>query len=148
MIPLFAPRSWYQHFVINNNSSTNCQAPLQTAYFLWSCDKVYHKQEVCFLLYFLSQIVSWQYNPNLLDKNWPCTVIHDHDWQLWTCPLPISWQVGVSGSHWSESWQTLLAFPSSMNPVSHAKLTSAPYCVPFVTDTVPLCGDIGWPQST
>ena len=24
------------------------------AYLLWSCDKVYHKQEVCFLLYFLS----------------------------------------------------------------------------------------------
>ena len=49
------------------DSSTNCQAPPQAAYFLWSCDKVYHKQEVCFLLYILGQIVSWQYNPNLLD---------------------------------------------------------------------------------
>ena len=46
---------------------TNFQAPPQAAYFLWSCDKVYHKQEVCFLLYFLGQIVSWQYNPNLLN---------------------------------------------------------------------------------
>jgi len=53
---------------INNqqlmDSSTNFQALPQAAYFLWSCDKVYHKQEVCFLLYFLGQIVSWQYNPN------------------------------------------------------------------------------------
>ena len=49
------------------DSSTNFQAPPQAAYFLWSCDKVYHKQEVCFLLYFLGQIVSWQYYPNLLD---------------------------------------------------------------------------------
>jgi len=49
------------------DSSTNVQAPPQAAYFHWSCDKVYHKQEVCFLLYFLGQIVGWQYNPNLLD---------------------------------------------------------------------------------
>jgi len=49
------------------DSSTNIQAPPQAAYFLWSCDKVYHKQEVRFLLYLLGQIVSWQYNPNLLD---------------------------------------------------------------------------------
>jgi len=32
-----------------------------------SCDKVYHKREVRFLLYFLGQIVTWQYHPNLLD---------------------------------------------------------------------------------
>ena len=69
------------------DSSTNLHAPPHAAYFLWSCDKVYHKQEVCFLLYFLGQIVSWQYNPNLLDLNWQCTVISDHDWQLWNCPL-------------------------------------------------------------
>ena len=50
------------------DSSTNFQAPPQVAYFLWSCDKVYYKQEVCFLLYFLGQIVSWQYIHNLLDK--------------------------------------------------------------------------------
>jgi len=49
------------------DSSNKFQAPPQAAYFLWSCDKVYHKQEVCFLSYFLGQIVSWQYNPNLLD---------------------------------------------------------------------------------
>jgi len=69
------------------DSSTNFQAPTQAAYSLWSCDKVYHKQEVCFLLYFLGQIVSLRYNPNLLDYNWSCTVINDHDWQLWNCPL-------------------------------------------------------------
>jgi len=72
---------------VSMDSSTNFQAPPQAAHFLWSCDKVYHKQEVCFILYFLGQIVSWQYNPNLLDVNWPCTVINDHDWQLWICPL-------------------------------------------------------------
>jgi len=47
------------------DSSTIFQAPPKAAYFLWSCDKVYHKQEVCFLLYFLGQIVSWRYNPKL-----------------------------------------------------------------------------------
>ena len=31
------------------DSSTNFQAPPHAAYFLSSCDKVYHKQEVCFL---------------------------------------------------------------------------------------------------
>ena len=69
------------------DSSTSFQAPPQAAYSLWSCDKVYYKQEVCFLLYVLGQIVSWQYNPNMLDWNWPCTIINDHDWQLWNCPL-------------------------------------------------------------
>ena len=69
------------------DSSTDFQAPPQAAYCFWSCNKVYHKQEVCFLLYFLGQIVSWQYNPNLLDYHWPCTVINDYDWQLWNCPL-------------------------------------------------------------
>ena len=34
------------------DSSTNFQAPSHAAYFLWSCDKVYHKQEVCFLFVF------------------------------------------------------------------------------------------------
>jgi len=49
------------------DGSTSFQAPPQAAYFLWYCDKVYHKQEVCFLVYLLGQIVSRQYNPNLLD---------------------------------------------------------------------------------
>jgi len=62
-------QSVYDHVIVNSfmDSSENFQAPAQAAYFLWSCDKVYHKQEVCFLLYFLGQIVSWQYTPNLLD---------------------------------------------------------------------------------
>jgi len=34
------------------DSSTYIQPPIQAAYFLWSCDKVYHTQEVCFLLFF------------------------------------------------------------------------------------------------
>jgi len=49
------------------DSFTIYQAPPQAAYCLWSCDKVYHKQEINVLLYFLGQIISWQYNPNLLD---------------------------------------------------------------------------------
>jgi len=49
------------------HSFTNFQAPPNAVDFLWSCDKVYHKQEVNFLLYFLGQIVTWQYNCNLLD---------------------------------------------------------------------------------
>jgi len=76
------------------DSSTNFQAPPQAAYFLWSCDKVYHKQKVCLVLYFLGQIVSWQYNPNLLDENWPCTVINVHDWQVWNCPIKRADQTG------------------------------------------------------
>ena len=35
------------------DSSTNVQAPPNVVYFLSSCDKVYHKQEVGFLLYLL-----------------------------------------------------------------------------------------------
>ena len=49
------------------DSSTNFQFPPQAAYFLWSCYKVYHKEEACILLYFLGQIVSLKFNPNLLD---------------------------------------------------------------------------------
>jgi len=48
-----------------------------------SCDKVYDKQKVRFLFYILSQIVTWQYIHNPLDYNWPCSIINDHDWQLW-----------------------------------------------------------------
>ena len=49
------------------HSSANSPAPPNTVDFLWFCDKVYHKQEVCFLLYFLCHNTTWQYNPNLLD---------------------------------------------------------------------------------
>jgi len=63
--------------------SANFQAPPNALDFLWSCEGVSHKQEVCFILCFLFQFVTWQYNPNLLDSNWLCTVINDHDWQLW-----------------------------------------------------------------
>ena len=69
-----------------NGQFHNFSSFSQATNFLWSFEKVYHKQEVCFL-YFLGQMVSWQYNTNLLDQNWPCTVINDHDWQLWNCPL-------------------------------------------------------------
>ena len=47
--------------------------------------------ERVFLLCFLGQIVTWQYDSNLLDYNWPCTVINDHDWQLWNSPLWLLW---------------------------------------------------------
>jgi len=38
------------------HSSTIFQAPPIAVDFFWSCDKVYHKQEVCFLLLFIGQI--------------------------------------------------------------------------------------------
>ena len=44
------------------HSSTNVQAPPISVVFYCLCDKVYHKQEVCFLLYLylLGQIVTRQ----------------------------------------------------------------------------------------
>jgi len=72
------------------HSSENVWFPHNPAGVHCSCDKVNHKQEVRFLLYLLSQIVTWQYtcNPNPLDEYGPCTVINDYDWQLRNCPLP------------------------------------------------------------
>ena len=40
------------------HGSVNLQAPPVFVVFLCSCDNVYHKQEVCFLLYILGQIVT------------------------------------------------------------------------------------------
>ena len=56
------------------------------------------------LLYLLGQIVTWQYIPYPLDENWPCTVINDHDWQLWNCPL--------IGSHYELTCLTYTCFMS------------------------------------
>jgi len=50
--------------------SAKFQTPPNAVDLLWSCEGV-------FLL-----VVTWQYNPNLLDWNWPCTVINDHNWPL------------------------------------------------------------------
>ena len=49
------------------HGSENVQAPPILIVFLSMCDKIYNTQEVWFLLYVLGQIVTWQYNPNLLD---------------------------------------------------------------------------------
>jgi len=76
--------------VLSIHSSTN--SPPNGVDFLWSCDKVYHKQEVGFLLYLLGQIVTWQYNSNPLDYFWPWNVINDHDWQLRNCLL-MQWRI-------------------------------------------------------
>jgi len=67
------------------------------------CDKVYHKQEVRFLLNLLSQIVTWNLSPNPLDQNWPCTVINDNDWRL--------------GSWIYEDWGLLNACKDHVSPV-------------------------------
>ena len=48
------------------HNSANYQARPTAVDVRWYCDKVYHKQGVCFLLYFLGQIVTWQSNHNLL----------------------------------------------------------------------------------
>jgi len=50
-----------------HNFSTLQSSPLFVV-FLWSCDKVYHKQEVRFLLYLLGQAVTLHYNPYLFIK--------------------------------------------------------------------------------
>ena len=50
------------------HSSTKFQAPTIAVYFfLSSCDKVNYKQEVCFLLYLLGQIVTRQNKTNSLE---------------------------------------------------------------------------------
>ena len=38
---------------------------------------IYFEHDICFLLCFLGQIITWQKNPYLLDYVWPCTVIND-----------------------------------------------------------------------
>jgi len=68
-------------------SSEKLQYPPFYVVSLCSCDKVNDKQEVCFILYLLGQIVALQYNPNLLDENRPCPVINHHDWQFGNCQL-------------------------------------------------------------
>ena len=60
--------------------SAKFQAPPNAVDFLWSCEGVV-------LLCFPGQIVTWQYNPNVLVYNWPCSVMNDHEWQLRNCPL-------------------------------------------------------------
>jgi len=55
----------YLRFSIHSFASF--QAPPISVVFLSSYGKVYHKQEVCLLLYLLGQIVTWQYNPYLLE---------------------------------------------------------------------------------
>jgi len=68
--------------------SAKFQTPLIAVDLLWSCIwSCYKACEGVFLLCFLGQIVTWQYNPNLLDYNRPCTVINDHDCQLRNGPL-------------------------------------------------------------
>ena len=42
------------------HGSTNFKSTLTFAEIHCLCDKVYHKQEVRFLLYLLGQIVTWQ----------------------------------------------------------------------------------------
>jgi len=67
--------------------SANFQSPPISVLFICSCEHVYHKHELNFLLYLLCQIVNWQYNTNPLDLNWPCAAIIDQDWQLGNCSL-------------------------------------------------------------
>jgi len=91
---------WWTVFLIRYlmHSSTHFQSPPTFVEIYCSCDKVYHKQEVHIILYILGQIVTWQHIPNPLDENFPCTVINDHDWQLWNCPLKSSRAVAFCAS--------------------------------------------------
>ena len=49
------------------HGSKSFQSPSTFAEIQCSCDRVYHKQEVRFLLYLLGQIITRQYIPNPLD---------------------------------------------------------------------------------
>ena len=60
------------------------------------CDNAYHKQEPCFPLSELGQIVIWAKTYQPLDQNWPCTVIIYPDWQLWNYPLHRGWDCAIS----------------------------------------------------
>ena len=75
------------YYSFTMHGSSHSEYPTTFSEIHCSCDKVYHKQEERFLFYILGQIVIWQYIPNPLDYNWQGTVINDHDWQLWNCPL-------------------------------------------------------------
>ena len=46
------------------HSSAKPKVPPLSVVFLCSCDKVYHKQVVRFLVYLLGQFVTSTYNPN------------------------------------------------------------------------------------
>jgi len=87
------------------HSSAIFQSPPISIVFYCSCDKVYHQQEVGFLLYLLTllgQIVIWLNKPNPLDWNWLCTVINDNNWQLQNCPL--RHQQPVCQTIWNDVW--------------------------------------------
>ena len=52
---------------VARNENAQCQSPPFSVLFFCSCNKVYHKQEVRFLLYKLCQIVTDNHNSNTLD---------------------------------------------------------------------------------
>jgi len=107
------------------NNSTNVQTPPQAAYFLWSCDKVYHKQEVCFLLYFLGQIVSWQYNPNLFGLN---LTMYSYKWSwLTVMELSIVDKHGPDHEIESSSGKTTQMMSVRLTMHSSAKLNLLPF---------------------
>jgi len=83
------------------DSSTICQAPPQAAYFLWICDNVYHKQDVCFPLYFLGQTVSWQYNPNLLELK---LTMYRYKW-FWLTIVEMSIRICIDTCRGNVKWR-------------------------------------------
>ena len=48
------------HMYLQHSIHLQVRSPPLSVYFFCLCYKVYHKQEVCFLLYLLGQIVTWQ----------------------------------------------------------------------------------------
>ena len=75
----------YTHRDLGNASFRKTPSPPFSVVLLCSCEKVFYKEEVRFLLYLICQIVTWQNNSFSLDLNLPCIVYHD--WHLGNCPL-------------------------------------------------------------
>ena len=79
--------------------SAKFQTPPNALDLLWSCEGLWR----VFLLCFLGQIVTWQFNPNILDQNWPCTVITDNEWQLRNGPLQLLCRSDVLSFGWTSN---------------------------------------------
>jgi len=87
---MFASLFLYLYPQLFMESSQNFNLlPFSVHFFCWS-DKVYHKQEVRFLLYLLGQIATDILTLIYWIKTWPFTVFNYHSWQLGNCPLSLT----------------------------------------------------------
>ena len=74
------------HYKVMHRSA-KFQTPPNAVYLLRSCEGLWRGLSFVFSRPECHLTFTWQYNPNILDLNWQCTVINDHDWQLRNGPL-------------------------------------------------------------